>query len=179
MQLGTGDPAAVTGKPQSVTQPFTHSHGHCNQCQAEPKICSPGMSTVTPLRVEFGSCPSSHLWRWASTAPIVWEIGIMPLYLEARDLVTILTKREECSSVFSPGRWGWIREGRLSERFIESQNAMVLNIQLIPLHTAKPFFYSDKCCHLDQVRKILVSAAGPFLKSPLHAGSLGQTPPSL
>lgn len=94
---------------------------------------------MAPLGVDLGSCPSRHLQRWASIAPIVWEIGAMPLCLEARDLVTILAKREECSSVFSPGR-GWEREGKLSVSFIEPQSAMVLNIQLIPLHTIKPFF---------------------------------------
>ena len=64
-----------------------------------------GRSTeVFPLGVELGFFPASHLWRWESIALIVWEIGIMPLYPEARDLVTILAKRGECSCVFSPGR---------------------------------------------------------------------------
>lgn len=106
------------------------------------KTCSPGpwqVPRVAPLGVDLGSCPSSHLRRWASIAPIVREIGVMPLCLEARDLVTILAKREECSSVFSPGR-GWEREGKLSVSFIEPQSAMVLNIQFIPFHTIKPFF---------------------------------------
>ena len=64
-----------------------------------------GRSTeVFPLGVELGFFPASHLWRWESIALIVWEIGIMSLYPEARDLVTILAKRGECSCVFSPGR---------------------------------------------------------------------------
>ena len=92
----------------SKCDPAFHSLiAHCDRCQAEPGICSPGPWQVyrgAPLGVELGSFPSSHLWRWESTAPIVWEIGIMPLYPEARDLVTILAKRKECSCVFSPGR---------------------------------------------------------------------------
>lgn len=100
-----------------------------------------------PLGVELGSCPSRHLWRWESTAPIVWEIGIMPQYLEARDVVTILAKREKCSSVFSPGRRAEKEQEGLSVRFIEFHSATVLNIQLIPFHTTKPFIYNDKCWH--------------------------------
>lgn len=132
-----------------------------------------------PLGVELGSCPSSHLLRWESTAPIVREIGIMPLKPGARDLVTLLAKREECSSVFCPGRgMGKEKEG-LSVRFMESQSAIALNTQLVPFQTTKPFFYNEKWCHLDWVRKTLVSATGPFLESPLHSGSSGQAPPPL
>lgn len=71
----------------------------------------------------------------------------MPLYLEAGDVVTMLAKREKCSSVFSPARGvGKEKEG-LSVRFIEPQRAMVLTIQFIPFHTTKLFFYNDKCWH--------------------------------
>lgn len=95
------------------------------------------------------------------------------------DLVTILAKREECSSVFCPGRgMGKEKEG-LSVRFMESQSAIALNTQLVPFQTTKPFFYNEKWCHLDWVRKTLVSATGPFLESPLHSGSSGQAPPPL
>lgn len=88
-------------------------------------------------------CPSSHLQRWESATPIVWEIGIMPLYLEARDLVTILAKGEECSSVFNGGRGLGKEKEALSVRFIEPQIATVFNIQLLPFHATKPFFYND------------------------------------
>lgn len=61
--------------------------------------------------------------------------------------VSILAKREKCSSVFSPGRGVRKEKEGLLVRFIEPQSAMVLNIQLIPFHTTKFFFYNDKCWH--------------------------------
>lgn len=40
----------------------------------------------------------------------------MPLYLEARDVVTMLAKKEKCSSVFSPARGvGKIEESVVSK----------------------------------------------------------------
>lgn len=38
---------------------------------------------------------------------------------------------------------------RLSERFIETQSAMLLNMEFIPFHTTKTFFDNDKCFYLD------------------------------
>lgn len=129
---------------------FAHSRGHCNRCQAEPKLSSPGpwLGHSYALGVEFGSGSPSHLWRWASLAPIVGEVGKMPLYFEARDLVTIFWQREKNALLYLALAAGWEREGRLSERCIEPQSAMVLNIQLISFHTTEPFFHNDKCYHL-------------------------------
>lgn len=53
----------------------------------------------------------------------------MPLYLEARDLVTTLAKREECSSVFCSGREAGKEKEELSGRVIKPQSAAVLNIE--------------------------------------------------
>ena len=87
--------------------PFTHWQLTVISVQVswESAAWGPGRSTeVFPLGVEFGFFPSSHLCRWESIALIIWEIGIIPLHPEARDLVTILAKRGECSCVFRPGR---------------------------------------------------------------------------
>lgn len=115
------------------------------------QTCSPGPwqgPRMAPLGVDLGSCPSSHLRRWASIAPIVWEIGVVPLCLEARDLVTILAKREECSSVFSPGR-GWEREGKCQWVLLSPKVLWCLIYSSFHFTQLNPFFNNDKCCHLD------------------------------
>lgn len=65
---------------------------------------------------------------------------MMPLYLEARDLVTTLAKREECSSVFCPNTEAGKEKEELSGRVIEPQSAAVLNIQ--PFNFTKLSFVS-------------------------------------
>lgn len=173
--MGTGRPAAVMSKPQSVTQPLTHSMATVisvklsqnSAAQAGPQLPLQGWN-LAPV-------PLSHLWRWASTARIVWEIGTAPLCFEARDLVTILAEREECSAVFSPGRWDGKEKGGCQK---DSLSPKVLCCLLYSsFHFTQLSSFSTVTNAI--MWKILVSTAGPFLQSPLHAGSLGQTPPSL
>jgi hypothetical protein len=86
-------------------------HGYCGQCRPSWESAAQALTgpQSCPSRGEVGFCSSSHLWRWESTAHC-WEIGMMPVYVEARDLVTILAEREECFSVFSPG---WKTQGQI------------------------------------------------------------------
>lgn len=48
---GCRAPAAIMSEPQTVIQPFMHSHRHCGQCQAEPEPAAqgPGRSPELPL----------------------------------------------------------------------------------------------------------------------------------
>lgn len=154
---------------------------YCDQCQVKPKICSPGPWQVYRVdppppslpEVEFGLCSCRHLWRWASTAPIVWEIGIMPLYLEARDVVTFWQREKNALLYLSQEGCGKEKEG--CQKGLLSPRVLCYLIyssfhftQLSPFSTMTNAF-----------TWILVSAAGPFLQSPLHSGSLGQIPPFL
>lgn len=144
-----------------------------------------GQAKNLPLR-GLGRSTESPLWGWnLAPVPLATCGGGHPLHplfgkLEwchrtlRPEILSPFWQREKNALLYLAQAGGWEREGRLSVRFIEPQSALVLNTQFIPFHTTKPFFYSGKCCHLDEVRKILVSTVGPFLQSHLRSGSLGR-----